>query len=73
MSDTLACAHRKLIPNPSPGRYRRRGPERSVLYQAVQENQETFLAPARAQEDAPGGEYKVRVTAADGASSERPA
>jgi hypothetical protein len=47
MSTANACVLRKPEATPSPGIYRRRRPERTVLYQAVQENIETYFSQAR--------------------------
>jgi hypothetical protein len=47
MSTANACVPRKPEATPSPGIYRRRRPERTVLCQAVQENIETYLSQAR--------------------------
>ena len=47
MSTANACVPRKPEATPSPSIYRRRRPERTVLYQAVQENIETYLSQAR--------------------------
>jgi hypothetical protein len=47
MSTANACVPRKPEATPSPGIYRRRRPERTVLYQAVQENIESYLSQTR--------------------------
>jgi hypothetical protein len=46
MSTANACVLRKPEAAPSPGIYRRRRPERTVRYQAVQEHIETYLSQA---------------------------
>jgi len=44
MSAVSACVLRKPEATQSPGIYRRRRPERTVRYQAVQGNIETYLS-----------------------------
>jgi hypothetical protein len=45
--DIRACVPHQPEATHCPGIYRHRRPERTVLYQAVQENIETYLSEAR--------------------------
>jgi hypothetical protein len=60
MSTANACVPRKPEATHPSGIYRRRRPERTVLYHAVQENIETYLSQAR-WEDPLGGAVPAYV------------
>lgn len=47
MSSAHACQSRRPVPTAGPAIYRRRHPERTVLYQVFQEHLESYLARAR--------------------------